>query len=394
MQGQTLFEGDLDGKLHLQNDRIRSEQWKPATEQDRKLFAQPFKSTDRAWVGSFALALSDSYFPSAVVMHKDGSSCLYIDLSHPKNSPDVDQAEHFSEQEKICFQPLPADKDYSGALFLELPLPNGPYRTVTVPILLPAGAASTPPQVPLTLLSATHFYVEGNVLIAQRNTLMRFEYDTGRGDVDLKHGYVWLDLNGDGMLDDVGESDLADGNASVFHVGDLYLKAKQIDLASGVFSLETVPASEYTRFDVWKGGVLPNFAFDDLNGTPHHLRDLKGKYVLFDFWATWCASCVADMESLKAVYAQYHDRGFEILGIHAPAGTDTTKQAVLLVEKMKIPWPQALASSDLMDDKFKVRSVPFLMLVDQQGHIIETGEQKLQGDNLGKTLAGYLPTKE
>jgi peroxiredoxin len=130
-------------------------------------------------------------------------------------------------------------------------------------------------------------------------------------------------------------------------------------------------------------------AVRDIKGELLRLDDLRGRYVLVDFWATWCAPCVAELPRVQAAYARYHDAGFEIVGV----SLDETKAAVVdFCRTRKLPWRQvhnASCGGDLVES-FGIGSIPANFLIDPQGTIIRL---ELRGPALDQALAQLIKTE-
>ncbi|WP_029905213.1 TlpA disulfide reductase family protein [Prevotella sp. 10(H)] len=121
-------------------------------------------------------------------------------------------------------------------------------------------------------------------------------------------------------------------------------------------------------------------AFVDLKGkTPEGKDDAlanyagKGKYVLIDFWASWCPPCRAEMPKLVELYKQYKDKDFEIVGI----SLDRTNDAwVKGIKDLSITWPQ-ISDIKFWDSElaaaYGVNSIPHLVLLDKDGKILARG---------------------
>ena len=134
------------------------------------------------------------------------------------------------------------------------------------------------------------------------------------------------------------------------------------------------------------GTPAPGLAVVDLSGASLRLDDLRGKYVLVDFWATWCAPCVVELPRLQSAYAKYHAKGFEVVAV----SLDETKSAVVdFVQARKLPWKQvhnATANGDLVE-AFGVKNIPATFLIDPEGRIVRL---ELRGQALDKALAAMI----
>lgn len=117
------------------------------------------------------------------------------------------------------------------------------------------------------------------------------------------------------------------------------------------------------------------------------LSDLKGQYVLIDFWASWCGPCRAENPNVVKLYDEYHDKGFEILGVSFDTKKDRWEKAIADDGLM---WPQV---SDLggwqnaVGQLYGVRSIPHTVLLDPDQKIIA---KNLRGEELREKIASLL----
>lgn len=115
----------------------------------------------------------------------------------------------------------------------------------------------------------------------------------------------------------------------------------------------------------------------DINGQPVNLETLKGKYVLIDFWGSWCGPCRSSHPHLKALYAKYKAKGFEIVGIADEQGESlelSRKAWTKAIEEDGINWLQVLNNEDIeVFDAVKaygVTAFPTKILLDRDGKIL------------------------
>lgn len=135
------------------------------------------------------------------------------------------------------------------------------------------------------------------------------------------------------------------------------------------------------------GNPIPHFNLPDPGGKMIKPEQLKGKYLILDFWASWCGPCRAEIPHLKDLYAKYAKEELQILGVSIDAKEADWRKA-LAQENM--PWKQAIAhdSKKLMND-YLFNAIPYMVIVDPAGNIVETN---LRGDALSaklKSIFGY-----
>ncbi len=118
-----------------------------------------------------------------------------------------------------------------------------------------------------------------------------------------------------------------------------------------------------------EGYAFPSLEFTSLSGEQVNLVDLKGKVILIDFWATWCGPCRRVMPDLVETYKQYHDQGFEIIGI----SLDKDKsQLEKYMQEMGITWRQyfdGLVWNNKITGRFGIRGIPHIVIVDKNGAV-------------------------
>lgn len=116
-------------------------------------------------------------------------------------------------------------------------------------------------------------------------------------------------------------------------------------------------------------GVRPELSGTSIDGKDIDVKDLKGKVVLIDFWATWCPPCVKKMPEVKAVYDKYNKDGFEVVGVSLDRSEAPLKE---FIKENDLGWANLLdsAQKQSLADQFGVTSIPSLFLLDQTGTIV------------------------
>ena len=116
------------------------------------------------------------------------------------------------------------------------------------------------------------------------------------------------------------------------------------------------------------GREVKDFTLEDINGQMLTLSSLRGKYVLLDFWGSWCVNCIAEFPHLKAFYEQHRDQ-LEIVGVAIHDTKDKWKASAI---KNELPWLLVLDTEgdDSVVNRFGIVAAPTYVLINPEGKVV------------------------
>ena len=120
-----------------------------------------------------------------------------------------------------------------------------------------------------------------------------------------------------------------------------------------------------------KPGVeAPEIALKTIDGKTFSLRSLRGKYVVVDFWASWCPDCRKDAPNIIALYDKLHEKGVEFVGVSFDRNVESWKSGV---EKLAIPYTQVSDLKNMRESAvaqaYGIQWIPSVYVIDPQGKV-------------------------
>lgn len=315
----------------------------------------------------------------------------------PRLAVDTDRDGHFGSAEIHALDPAAPATRYAGEVIIRVPVSHGLAREFPIFVRLrkpdstqESSSSPTPRIISYSFLALAG----GTVELDGKAVRVWCGYNVQNGSADPARDTVGVDIDGDGILGAPPSPERANplGEEIIFRKGGSFVSIHSIEFEKQRILVKTHAASEYQAIDLAPGTVVPDFEFTDFAGKPRRLSEFGGRFVLLDFWGTWCGPCVEELPNLKRAWNDFHHRGLEIIGIDCNEPSEAARK---FAAENQLGWTQATAEStrNLVDRRFRIMGYPTHILLDGQRRILSTGqdEAKLSGDDLFRTLDRLLP---
>lgn len=115
-------------------------------------------------------------------------------------------------------------------------------------------------------------------------------------------------------------------------------------------------------------GAAPDFTLTTFSGEKLTLTDLRGKVVVLNFWASWCAPCRAEAPTLEATWNRYKGRGVVFVGV---AYTDTERGALAFLKEFGITYPNGLDLGTKISEHYRIQGIPETFFINRNGDIVQ-----------------------
>ena len=142
---------------------------------------------------------------------------------------------------------------------------------------------------------------------------------------------------------------------------------------------------------LWLGvtaaGARP-FVFEDMQGQPQRLADYRGKWVLVNFWATWCPPCLEEIPDLVDLHRAHSKKDLVVIGVALDSSAKSVRQ---FIERFKVNYPVVLGDYDLAEQVGEVTVLPTSYLYNPQGELVSYQQGMVTRDSVESYIKGNKP---
>src|SRR5215475_13395190 len=297
--------GKFDPKLETNKDDLDHVIFKPLRDLSKVQFAKRPESDATITAGRLYHPPTDKAAILALLVEPEGEP--------PQVYADVDLNNVMDAGEKVDLSNDESGNPYIWQATINVPLKEGFFQSYPVFVQYFKNVVMDEMgKDDRLVLQSSKAFARGYVEIQGKKTLVQYDHNPRNKKINPMNGALGVDTDGDGEIDmDYFSPEAAEAHEEVvvFRVGDNYVSTKRADLEKNQIVMRSHPAGDYKRVELKMGSALPDFQFTDFNGKKRRLSEFRGKYVLIDFWGTWCGPCRRELPYLKAAYRNFQPRG-------------------------------------------------------------------------------------